>query len=201
MTPSVLKPRSKHMKGSKERLFVRTHHCSTKKNIISLLISFFFVFNRLTVYCRFVAWQGDYPEDLQTVCLSPNKYAFFWTFYVFDCYWEQVKVTTNTSDGLMIFSLYTLILKSQFCATILSLEATQSIFLNSWLSTIQPDNFTLFLTPEPSAYLSQKQKPLDNELFFHGPDIVELFTVWCSSLSINIFFQASLKISSLQICI
>ena len=37
--------------------------------------------------------------------------------------------------------------------------------------------------------------------FFHGPDTVELVTVWCSSLSINIFFQASLKNSSLQICI
>ena len=38
-----------------------------------------------------------------------------------------------------------------------------SIFL-SWLSTVHPDNFAP-LTPEPSAYLSQKQRPLDNELF------------------------------------
>ena len=35
-------------------------------------------------------------------------------------------------------------------------------------------------------------------LFFHGPDTVELITIWCSSLSINIFFQAILKNSSLQ---
>ena len=28
---------------------------------------------------------------------------------------------------------------------------------------------------------------------FHGPDTVELVTVWCSSLSINIFFQTSFK--------
>ena len=37
--------------------------------------------------------------------------------------------------------------------------------------------------------------------FFHGPDRVELVTVWCSSLSVNIVFQAGLKNSSLQICI
>ena len=49
--------------------------------------------------------------------------------------------------------------------TILSLEVTQSIFLNSWLSTIHPDSFAPFLTPEPSTYLSQKQRPLDSELF------------------------------------
>ena len=36
---------------------------------------------------------------------------------------------------------------------------------------------------------------------FTGPNTVELITIWCSSLSINIFFQASLKNSSLQICI
>ena len=56
-------------------------------------------------------------------------------------------------------------IKLQLCATILSLKVTQSIFLNSWLSTGHPDNFAPFLTPEPSAYLSQKQRPLDNELF------------------------------------
>ena len=53
----------------------------------------------------------------------------------------------------------------QLCATILSLKVTQSIFLNSWLSTVHPDNFAPFLTPEPSSYLSQKQRPLDNEFF------------------------------------
>ena len=37
--------------------------------------------------------------------------------------------------------------------------------------------------------------------FFHGPDTVELVTVWCSSFRINIFIQASPKNSSLQICI
>ena len=31
---------------------------------------------------------------------------------------------------------------------------------------VHPDNFAPFLTPEPSAYLSQKQRPLDNEVFF-----------------------------------
>ena len=55
--------------------------------------------------------------------------------------------------------------KSHLCATILSLKVTQSSFLNSGLSAIHPDNFAPFLTPEPSAYLSQKQRPLDNELF------------------------------------
>ena len=56
-------------------------------------------------------------------------------------------------------------IKSQLCATILSLKVTQSIFLDSWLSAIHPDNFAPFLTLEPSAYLSQKQRPLDNKLF------------------------------------
>ena len=31
--------------------------------------------------------------------------------------------------------------------------------------SVHPDSFAPFLTPEPSAYLSQKQSPLDNELF------------------------------------
>ena len=75
-----------------------------------------------------------------------------------------------------------------------------TIFPNSWLSTIHPDNFAPFLTPEPSAYRSQKDLWTTN-LLFHGPDTVELITVWCSSLSINIFFQASLKNSPLQIFI
>ena len=34
-----------------------------------------------------------------------------------------------------------------------------------WLSIIHPDNFAPFLTPESSAYLSQNQRPLNNELF------------------------------------
>ena len=38
-------------------------------------------------------------------------------------------------------------------------------YLSELLSTVHPDNFAPFLTPEPSAYLSQKQRPLDNELF------------------------------------
>ena len=42
---------------------------------------------------------------------------------------------------------------------------SQSIFLNSWPSTIHPDNSAPFLTPEPSTYLSQKQRPLDNKPF------------------------------------
>ena len=75
-------------------------------------------------------------------------------------------------------------IKWQLCATILSLKATQSIFLNSWLSTIHPHNFVPFLTPEPSAYLSQKQRPLDNKLFFTGP------TQW-NSLLCNIHHSAS----------
>ena len=39
------------------------------------------------------------------------------------------------------------------------------VCLSELLSTIHPDNFASFLTPESSAYLSQKQRPLDNELF------------------------------------
>ena len=46
-----------------------------------------------------------------------------------------------------------------------SFTESYPIFLNSWLSTVHPDNFASFLTPAPSAYLSQKQRPLDNELF------------------------------------
>ena len=47
----------------------------------------------------------------------------------------------------------------------------------------------------------RKSKTFGQRAFsFTGPDTVELVAVWYSLLSINIF-QASLKISSLQICI
>ena len=115
--------------------------------------------------------------------------------------------STNTSNpSFRNFTVYQQSqessIKSQLCATILSLKVTQSIFLNSRLSTVHPDNFAPFLILEPSAYLSQKTKTFGQLAFsFTGP------TEWNSlpydvrhSVS-NIFFQASLKNSSLQICI
>ena len=79
-------------------------------------------------------------------------------------------------------------MKAKICATILSLKVTQSMFLNSWLSTIHPDNFAPFFTPEPSTYLSQKQKPLDNELFLwwarhHGTHYHMMFITRSASTS------------------
>ena len=43
-----------------------------------------------------------------------------------------------------------------------SFTESYPVYLSELLT---PDNFAPFLTPEPSAYLSQKQRPLDNELF------------------------------------
>ena len=80
-------------------------------------------------------------------------------------------------------------IKSQLSATVLSLKVTQSVFLNSWLSTIHPDNIAPFLEPKPSACLSRKQRPFDNELFFTGP------TQW-NSLPYDVRHSAS--ISSLK---
>ena len=58
-----------------------------------------------------------------------------------------------------IYLYHTCVLKSEFGHVWL---LTTLIYL---LKSIHPDNFTPFLTPEPSTYLSQKQKPLDNKLF------------------------------------
>ena len=55
--------------------------------------------------------------------------------------------------------------KFQPCATILSLKLTHFICLNFWLFTVHPGNFALSQTQKPSAFLSQKQKLLENELF------------------------------------
>ena len=43
-----------------------------------------------------------------------------------------------------------------------SFTESYPVYLSELLT---PDNFAPFLTPEPSAYLPQKQRPLDNELF------------------------------------
>ena len=65
-------------------------------------------------------------------------------------HWLQIVSRIQYEVGTLCYNSFTEII-------------TQSIFLNFWLSTIHPDNFTPFLTPEPSTYLSQK--PLDNKLF------------------------------------
>ena len=50
-------------------------------------------------------------------------------------------------------------------ATLCYNSFTESYPVYLSVSTVHPDNFAPFLTREPSAYLSQKQRPLDNELF------------------------------------
>ena len=71
---------------------------------------------------------------------------------------------------------------------------------NSCLPSIQTTSLHFWHQNLPHTF--HKNKDLwTTSFFFHGPDTVELVTVWCLSLSINIFFQASLKNSSLQICI
>ena len=81
-----------------------------------------------------------------------------------------------------------------------SFTESYQVYLPELLSTIHPDNFAPFLTQKPSAYLSQQQQQQQQQqklwttsFFFHGPDTVELITVWCSSLSINSFFQAEVQ--------
>ena len=46
-----------------------------------------------------------------------------------------------------------------------SFTESYPVYLSELLSTIHPDNFASFLTPESSAYLSQNQRPLNNERF------------------------------------
>ena len=47
-----------------------------------------------------------------------------------------------------------------------SFTESYPVYLSEFLSTIHPDNFAPYLTPKkPTAYLSQKQKAFDNELF------------------------------------
>ena len=45
-----------------------------------------------------------------------------------------------------------------------SFTESYPVYLSELLSTVHPDNFAAFLTQRP-AYLSQKQKPLDNGFF------------------------------------
>ena len=72
-----------------------------------------------------------------------------------------------------------------------SFTESYPVYLPELLSTIHPDNFAPFLTQKPSAY--RNKKLWTTGIFFHGPDTVELITVWCSSLSINSFFQAEVQ--------
>ena len=75
---------------------------------------------------------------------------------------EHIKPLLQKLDWLLVVSriLYKV-------ATLCYNSFTESypVYLSELLSTIHPDNFAPFLTPEPSAYLSQKQRPLDNKLF------------------------------------
>ena len=65
-----------------------------------------------------------------------------------------------------------------------------------------PDNFASLLTQNPSCVpLTQKLWTISLFCFLHRPGTVELITIQCMSLTICIFFQASLTNSCLLICI
>ena len=63
----------------------KTTQLSPKIEIIWLLISFFHCFELFNCCLSLVLklYKGDYAENLQIVCLCPNKQMFFRTFYVF----------------------------------------------------------------------------------------------------------------------
>ena len=122
------------------------------------------------LFCQNLTTVILFYQVLQNIFLTNSKRSKIWQPDL-----SSKLASTNTSNpSFRNFTGYQQSqessIKSQLYAKILSMKVTQSIFLNSWLSTVHPDNFAPFLSPEPSAYLSQKQRPLDNELFsFTGP--------------------------------
>ena len=152
--------------------------------------------------------QGKQYTSKQTIINRQQKQHNQWKY--FETGSEQIRYAYSNAY-LWYVTILAIICKSWFCgmkkacrlymalAPLCYNSFTESypVYLPELLSTIHPDNFAPFLTQKPSAYLSQQQqqqkKLLTTSFCFHGPDTVELITVWCSSLSINSFFQAEVQ--------
>ena len=128
--------------------------------------------------------QCKYFENGSEQIRCGNRNALWW-------YWQYLQLFVNR--GSVVWKKHVdYIWHWHLCATILSLKVTKSIFLNSYLPSIQTTSLHFWHKNLPHNFHNNK-KLWTTSFFFHGPDTVELITVWCSSLSINSFFQAEVQ--------